>query len=198
MGRPKPNMCSQKCGKGEASARASIRISSCARQPAAAHSATAKINPTDIRMLCLPIAGYRPGRPANEHRRQVLLLILFCRLDADEYFVPPMMLARPGETATAEGSMQQFDVRDLILFHPSPVRKFLAAGAADLISKKLHHAVMNSVIVRFDDALLVFVDQADQALLVDCGPEQEIDRWLGNWHRITYPLVSTRERNRAI
>jgi hypothetical protein len=59
--------------------------------------------------------------------------------------------------------------------------KPFAAGAAHLIREELDDAVVNPVIMRFDDPLLVSIAKPKQISLIDRLPEQGIDFRLGFW-----------------
>jgi hypothetical protein len=63
------------------------------------------------------------------------------------------------------------DIGDQIRLHPSPVGKLVAAGTANLISKKLDRTVVNPVIVWFENAFLVPVYEPNQASVLDRRPE---------------------------
>jgi len=55
----------------------------------------------------------------------------------------------------------------------------MAAGAAHLICEKLDYAVVNPVVVWFDNALPAFIEQPDETCFIDGLPELGIDVWLG-------------------
>ena len=77
------------------------------------------------------------------------------------------MFARFGRASTGKSPAEQLDFRDEILLRPAPVGQWFAAGAAYLVSKKLDSPVVNTVVVWFDDALVVLVVEPEQALLLD-------------------------------
>jgi hypothetical protein len=93
------------------------------------------------------------------------------RLYSDEQLVPGMMLTRRSRASAGKGPIQQLDIGDLIRLHPSPIGKFLAARAANLIPKELNNTVMNPVIVRFHDTLPVFVMKFEQLSMLNCRPD---------------------------
>ena len=59
-------------------------------------------------------------------------------------------------------------VGDRVLLCPPPVRESLAAGATNLISKEFVDAFVDSVIVRFDNTLAVFVAESKQSFSLYC------------------------------
>ena len=61
--------------------------------------------------------------------------------DSDEQLVPFVMLTGRRGTATRKGLIEQLNIRDQMFLHPSPGRKCVAAGAADLIGKELDGAL---------------------------------------------------------
>ena len=71
--------------------------------------------------------------------------------------------------------MQQFQIGHTVHTQPSPVRKVTAAEAANLISQKFGDAVLDSVIVRFHNPILLSVAEPNQASFIDCLPKQLID-----------------------
>src|SRR5258708_3070628 len=97
------------------------------------------------------------------------------RLDSEEQLVPLVVLSRFCRTSTGKGLIEQFDILDQVLLRPPPVGQFLAAGAAHLVSEELNYALVNPVVVWFDDALAVLVAESKQAFLLDCRPDQWID-----------------------
>jgi len=60
------------------------------------------------------------------------------------------------------------DVRDQIHFHPPPVGKPPTTGPAHLKGKKLDGAIVNPIIVRFDDTRLILINKSNQTFLLDC------------------------------
>jgi hypothetical protein len=100
-----------------------------------------------------------------------LFLFLVRWFDSNEQLVPFVMLSGRSRAPTWKGLLQKLEIIDKIRFHPSPVGEFVAAGAADLISKEFDQTVMNSVVVGLDNALPVLVQKPDQASLLDRCPE---------------------------
>src|SRR5580658_5184471 len=98
-------------------------------------------------------------------------LLVLGRFDSQEQLIPLMMFARGAGPPTWEGPIQQNHVRDQVHLHPSPVRKWAAADTTDLIPEKLNRTVVNTIIVRFDDSLLLLINKLDQAPLLDCRSE---------------------------
>jgi hypothetical protein len=78
-------------------------------------------------------------------------------------------------TTTREGTVEQVDIGDGILLHPSPVGKFVTALPCNLKDEELRYAVVDSVIVGLYDAFFFFVLETEKALLLDGSPEQRID-----------------------
>ena len=78
-----------------------------------------------------------------------------------------MMSARFGWTTTGEGAVQQLEIGDESRLHPAPVGKLAAAGPTDLITQKFDDAVVNPIIMRFDDPIFVAVEQPNQAPVLD-------------------------------
>src|SRR5260370_33418214 len=97
------------------------------------------------------------------------------RLDSDEQLVPFVVFARFCGTPTGKRPVQQLDIRDQVLLRPAPVGQFLATGSPHLVAKELDDAVVNPVVVWFNDALAVFVAESKQALFLDRRPDQWID-----------------------
>jgi len=59
------------------------------------------------------------------------------------------------------------------------VWKLFATGTADLIREDLDDAVVNPVVVRFDNPFLVSITEPKKAPLIDRVPDQGIDFRLG-------------------
>jgi len=74
-------------------------------------------------------------------------------------------------TPARESLVQQFEIDDLAGFHEEPVGKGTTAGAGGLITQQLDRSVEDSVIVRFEDALLVVIHQPKHARLFDSDPD---------------------------
>jgi len=91
--------------------------------------------------------------------------------DSNEQLVPLVVLARGGRPPAWKSLIQQLDVGDQVLLHPSPVWQSLATGAADLVGKKLDGTVVDPVIMWFNNALAVFVAKPNQTFLLDCSPK---------------------------
>jgi hypothetical protein len=91
------------------------------------------------------------------------------------------MFARGSRAASGKGSIQQTDVRNQVRLHPSPIGKLPTAGSANLIAQEFDDAVVNPIIVRFDNPVLVSVEQSNQASLLDSRSEQFIDARFGSW-----------------
>jgi hypothetical protein len=77
------------------------------------------------------------------------------------------VIAGRSGTPAGKGLVQQLQVDDLVGFHEEPIGKTTTAGAAGLIAQQLDRSVEDSVIVRFEDALLVVIHQPKHARLVD-------------------------------
>src|SRR5437867_7682446 len=75
------------------------------------------------------------------------------------------MFPRFGAAASRESLVQLFYFRGVAGHDPLPVGKFVAAVAADLIGEELDDAVVNSVIVRFNNPFLVSIAKPKQASL---------------------------------
>jgi hypothetical protein len=111
----------------------------------------------------------------------MLFGVLVSRFHSDEQFVPFVMFPRFGLATSGKSLVERFYFRGLVGHDPLPVGKLFAAGPADLIREELDDAVVNSVIVRFDDPFLVSIAKPKQASLIDRVPEQGIDFRLGFW-----------------
>lgn len=103
------------------------------------------------------------------------ICVLIGRFDSDEQLVPFLVFARCGGTASRKGPVQQLEIRDQALLCPAPVGQLLAARSGHLVPKELDQAFMNSIVVRFDDTLAVFLSKPEQAFLLDGGPDDRID-----------------------
>src|SRR5277367_1453539 len=66
------------------------------------------------------------------------------------------------------------DVGDRVHPHPSPVRQPATTETAHLVSQEFDRALVNSVIVRFQDSELASVDELHEALLLDSSAEQSV------------------------
>jgi hypothetical protein len=86
-----------------------------------------------------------------------------------------MVFAGRNGARSWEGSIQQLDIRDAVRLYPAPVRNRATAGAAHLIAQQLCDAIVNPIVVRLDDAILVSVPEPNQVSLLDRAPEQFID-----------------------
>ena len=71
----------------------------------------------------------------------------------------------PSTAPTGKLSVEQMDVRNQIDLKPSPVWQRATAGTGELISQKLDRAVLDTVVMRFDNAAFLVVDQLDQPFL---------------------------------
>jgi hypothetical protein len=111
----------------------------------------------------------------------MLFGVLVSRFHSDKQFVPFVMFPRFGRAASGKSLVEWFYFRGLVGHDPLPVWKLFAAGAAHLIREELDDAVVNPVVVRFDDPFLVSIAKPKQASLIDRFPEQGIDFRLGFW-----------------
>jgi hypothetical protein len=111
----------------------------------------------------------------------MLFGVLVSRFHSDEQFVPFVMFPRFGRTTSGKSLVELFCFKSLIGYDPLPVGKLFTAGAADLIREELDDAVVNPVVVRFDDPFLVSIAKPKHASLIDHVPEQGIDVRLGFW-----------------
>jgi len=119
-----------------------------------------------------PMVSFRQG--CVEGRRPVgtdLGWSVLSWFDSNEQLVPLVVLARGGRPPAWKSLIQQLDVGDQVLLHPSPVWQSLATGAADLVGKKLDGTVVDPVIMWFNNALAVFVAKPNQTFLLDCSPK---------------------------
>ena len=91
--------------------------------------------------------------------------------DSDEHLVPLVMLTGGRGPATWKGSVEELNVRDQIRLHPAPVGQLVTAGASHLIGKELDSAIMDPVVVRFNDAELIFVAQPNQTCFLNSLPQ---------------------------
>jgi hypothetical protein len=69
----------------------------------------------------------------------------------------------------------------------------MAAGTGHLICEERGYPVANPIIVWFDNALPILVDDPDEACFINCFPELWIDAWIDAWlsrrqHRTYYFL----------
>jgi hypothetical protein len=111
----------------------------------------------------------------------MLFGVLVSRFHSDEQFVPFVMFPRFGRATARKSLVERFYVRGLVGHNPLPVGKLFTAGAADLIREELDDAVVNPVVVRFDDPFLVSIAKPKHASLIDHVPEQGIDVRLWFW-----------------
>ena len=89
----------------------------------------------------------------------------------DEKLIPPDVIACRSWSAAGEVLIQQFQIDDFVGFHKEPVGKGTAAGAGGLVTQQLDRSIEDSVIVRFEDALLTVIHQPKHARLFDRGPD---------------------------
>jgi hypothetical protein len=108
---------------------------------------------------------------AREESRGSIDISRFGWFDSNKQLVPFVMFARLGRAPTGKNPVQQLDIRDWVLLRPPPVGEVLATGAAHLVSKELDYAVVNSIVVWFNDALAVFVTEPKQAFWLGCRPD---------------------------
>jgi hypothetical protein len=85
------------------------------------------------------------------------------------------MFARATRATARKGGVQQTDVRNQVHLHPSPVRKWAIAGAANLIPKELDGTIVNPVIVWLDDSRFIPINKANQEFLIDRRSEQLVN-----------------------
>jgi hypothetical protein len=101
--------------------------------------------------------------------------VIASRFHSDEQLVPFVMLARGRGAPTREGLIQQTEVSDQSRLHPAPIGKRAAAGTANLIAQELDGAIMNSIVMWFDNPIFVSVEKPNQTSVLDGYPEQFID-----------------------
>jgi hypothetical protein len=108
------------------------------------------------------------------------------RFHSDEELVPFDVMTCGGGPPSRKGLIEQFEVGDLIRFHEQPVGKRAAAGTGKLMTEELDRAVEDSMIVRLQNALLMVIDQPDDAGLFDGRHDP--------WHRLqqVHPLPLSR------
>src|SRR3954471_16811099 len=99
-----------------------------------------------------------------------------------------MFACRRGTTA-GKSSIQDLHAGYQCRLHPSPVRKFVAARTSHLICEERGYPVANPIIVWFDNALPILVDEPDEACFIKCFPELWIDAWLSRRQHRTYHFV---------
>jgi hypothetical protein len=86
---------------------------------------------------------------------------------SDEDLVPSVVIAGWGRTIAWKGLRQAFGTGDSAYLKPAPARQFSAAVATYLISQQLDKAIVDTVVVRFDNAFLVLVSEAYQVFTPD-------------------------------
>ena len=102
------------------------------------------------------------------------LLRACLRLHSDEQLVPFPMFAGSGGPISRKVLIEQLDVSNLVRLQQDPVGKRATTGAANLIRQELDRAVEDSVIVRFQNAMLAMIEQLNHAPMLNGGPEQRI------------------------
>jgi hypothetical protein len=85
-----------------------------------------------------------------------------------------VVLAGRGRSATREGLIEQLRIRDSFNVHPSPVGKWAAAVASDLICQHFDDAVVLAMVVRFNNPVPATVTELKQSGLRDGRPQQLI------------------------
>ena len=85
------------------------------------------------------------------------------------------MFPRFGRATTGKGLVERFYSEACSVTIALPAGRLFAAVAADLIREELDDAVVNPVVVRFDDSFLALITKAQKALLLDCSPEQRVN-----------------------
>lgn len=100
-----------------------------------------------------------------------LLLVLVIWFDSDEYLVPLVVFAGGRGPATWKSPVEELNIGDQIHLHPAPVGQLVIAGASHLISKELNSAVVDPVVVRFNDTEPVFVAQPNQTCFLNGLPQ---------------------------
>lgn len=95
-----------------------------------------------------------------------------------------MMFLTSRFSSAAKNAIQQANLRDLLDLEPPPVRKSPAADTPNLVSEKLDGALVDSVIVRFDNSFLVEVDDFKQAFLFNGQPDDGIGDFRRHTHRV--------------
>ena len=84
------------------------------------------------------------------------------------------MFLRWDSPAAGEGRVEQFNFRHALHRELAPVRQCAAAAlASKLIGEKVYNALLNTVILRLDDANLVVIEKPQQAFPVD-GAQNEL------------------------
>jgi len=81
------------------------------------------------------------------------------------------MFAGPGRSTARESLIEQLRTRDLFYVHPSPVGKWAATGASDLICQYFDDAVVFAIVMRFNDPDPATVTELKQSGLRDGGPQ---------------------------
>lgn len=107
---------------------------------------------------------------------------IFCRLDSEEEFVPLVMLTGTRGSAARKGLVEQLRIGDLVDVHPAPVGKRTAARPAGLPRQQFDDAVVPTVVVRFDDPVVIAVTEPQQSGLFDRGPQQMVELRIGLRH----------------
>jgi hypothetical protein len=84
-------------------------------------------------------------------------------------------------------SIQQLHMGNTIDVHASPIRKPPTARPANLIRKESKAALLDSVVMRFDNPVLVEVGKPDHESVLNRGSEQRINASLYSL-QAGYPL----------
>jgi hypothetical protein len=84
------------------------------------------------------------------------------------------MLSRRSGSPALKFSIEQIEIGNSIYLYPSPIRKPSTTRAADLITKKSHTALLNSIVVRFENPFPVLIAKPNHAFLLNGSAEQLI------------------------
>jgi hypothetical protein len=97
------------------------------------------------------------------------------RTDSQENFIPFVMCAGRRFSVPGELLFQHFAVAHFGNVHQAPTWKLAAAVPSHLIAEQAHDSILNPVIVRLRDPLLVLVSKSNQASSLNGGAEQLIE-----------------------
>jgi len=87
--------------------------------------------------------------------------------NTNKNLVPPMMLARGNLSISSEIPIEYFAVLHSIHIDHAPTRNAAATAPTNLPAKQSHNPILNAVIVRFDNAFVVFIYEPDQPLILN-------------------------------
>lgn len=93
--------------------------------------------------------------------------------------IPFLMFLRRDRPAAGECFIQQFKAGHSQNGKLAPIRQRTAAAfACDLIGKEVHGALLDAIIMRFHDSMLIVIAKAQQAFPMDGREDSFMDCWI--------------------